>query len=1794
MKVFRIFLSSTAKDLHEYRDKIMEAISDLDQKAVHMESFGARPGDPLNECRKLASEADALIVVVAHRYGWIPSLEQGGDDITSITWHEVIAALEQNKPVFAFLVDPHFTWPYATEQDRLKDAKSQQEAAGVWQAVQKLDEFKKFLADKVVCAPFDKPDDLKSKIATSISRWLLRELQSGRRQAESRPQRQEIINFNLERQRHRPFVGREDVFSRLDSWLLSQTGESWVLISGGPGTGKSAILSNYVERLEKEGLDVAVHFLRRQVSDWARPETIVRSLSAQVEMMFPECAEPDNVTETRLIELIARVSATRLVPQNKRLYLVVDGLDEAEPSEVGSNPLPQFLPYTLPDNVFLLCASRPTYPHLSWLEGRRNLRTIDLNHQDWTQSNWKACRAFWLSQDFDPPLNDTFIDEAVVRGAGNLLHSISLCDWLKQQPPSERRVELIPRGLSALMDDLIWRELSNLGQTDFALAKKGLGVLCAAREALPLSELGALLGGQDDNTVEFFLKSTRAFLLVQPAHWEGEVTFRLFHESFREFLVQKFGRETIRRFHILIASTIAVWPPDNSASAFRWRYAIRHALFHHAKACDWTSLTRTISNIGYLESMCVDAGLDYLQAELRAQVLGSEAMPEIMETPTPVYLSPDEREARRNINDFLQVIRRESHHLRAWDPEQKPAYFAQQLFYRAQAMEISALATAAEKRLQDIGASFFSLRWQATRYSPELVQIAEVGNAVRAIAATADGQHVVSLSFENKVQVWELTTGEPIAILEIDAVDPERNSSTTHSYPDKLPQTVQPNAGVHDKGSNAHFTEGQSSNNDIRDPSDAWEDEIDLPEDYDDYNEITALACHSSANQVAIGTKRGEVTVWDWRNDQIACTIKAHTAPVAALAFTTEGHLVSGSSTVPFANYEDDFWDWEGESRGTLKTWDLSQYKQVNEFSGHAEGIASISATNDGNFVSASWGEEDGKSCGTVRLWDAKTGKELRCFSCNDEGYVDCDIASNGDLIIARTSHQTLRVWERDSGNLVKTIKIVEDEQNEWGSPRDPIAAKHNDEIVFVGNGANIECFDLRSGKHIRHLVGHREGICEAGSSKVTALTLLESKTHLISAGIDGLYILWNTSGDATISTSLAHQTRIKALGFSTDGINAVSVSEDGLFKKWQLDDKSKTKQFQVELNFLDSVALFDGARLAIMASDVLTLLDTSSSEVLGTMEGNSKQVNFDSSWGKGGGINSVKATEDGKVFAYAYYPDGLAHLSLIREKESLTIRTPYNIIADPVFDSLNLSSIAFTRDLAKCFHPLGIGKTLLEHTLIDGDERVEFSDHEKQVTAVAINPTGGQVASAASKEVKVRDIEKGGVRSLAVSDDWKEICQLTFSTDCKKIVAGMKERSFGYWDGPLDVCVWDIATGAKTLSLQNAQLKMIEKDGAITARYAVSWTEDSSAVIWDLEKGVRVSQQGGISVGTDALVISENGTYAVSISGPQDLKVWDVTNGELRYQLNHKRDVSIVRLAGKNMMVSGTEDGTIFIWDLDKGELIRKVKHHAQKIAAIAFQSKGTVMSASTDGRTVIWQMSDGKILAEYELNAPIVGLRVYKDLLLFVSKPDDYEIMVATRRGRDADREQATKLKVFDETGEIKYESPGIANGEPLVLCLTPDGRYSVWSNKTGLSVTDLSTGAEKRLFENGEERLAVIAVEASPDSRSLLITCNNGALYEWYLGTEEEPRKLDTRDSASILAVVFGKDGRSALTGDSDHHITALSLPSGRQKATVGLDASIECIAMSPNDQCCLVGDRLGNVYCFNLANLLVDAI
>lgn len=167
-----VFISSTSDDLSQHREQAREAALMSGFSPRMMEYLPASGHITLSECRKLVAEAEVVVVLVAHRYGWVPD---GPDnpERKRITWLECEHAWKvTGKHVIAFLVDPEYAWPAEFRENyRLVTEKNKRGIRGEVQRNEKnLNKFKQELS-KCLRGTFTDASTVRPLVLQALANW---------------------------------------------------------------------------------------------------------------------------------------------------------------------------------------------------------------------------------------------------------------------------------------------------------------------------------------------------------------------------------------------------------------------------------------------------------------------------------------------------------------------------------------------------------------------------------------------------------------------------------------------------------------------------------------------------------------------------------------------------------------------------------------------------------------------------------------------------------------------------------------------------------------------------------------------------------------------------------------------------------------------------------------------------------------------------------------------------------------------------------------------------------------------------------------------------------------------------------------------------------------------------------------------------------------------------------------------------------------------------------------------------------------------------------------------------------------------------------------------------------------------------------------------------------------------------------------------------------------------------------------------------------------------------------------
>jgi hypothetical protein len=151
--MYKVFLSSTSRDLADYREAVHRALDGLGLfQLIKMEDFGARDANAKELCARRVRESDLLVGLMGHYYGSCPPGEA-----VSFTELEYRTAKDAGLPRLMFAAPDDFPIPASLRESDASFARQQALRCEV-------------MTERVVAA-FDTPEKLASAVTKALFVW---------------------------------------------------------------------------------------------------------------------------------------------------------------------------------------------------------------------------------------------------------------------------------------------------------------------------------------------------------------------------------------------------------------------------------------------------------------------------------------------------------------------------------------------------------------------------------------------------------------------------------------------------------------------------------------------------------------------------------------------------------------------------------------------------------------------------------------------------------------------------------------------------------------------------------------------------------------------------------------------------------------------------------------------------------------------------------------------------------------------------------------------------------------------------------------------------------------------------------------------------------------------------------------------------------------------------------------------------------------------------------------------------------------------------------------------------------------------------------------------------------------------------------------------------------------------------------------------------------------------------------------------------------------------------------------
>ena len=364
-------------------------------------------------------------------------------------------------------------------------------------------------------------------------------------------------------------------------------------------------------------------------------------------------------------------------------------------------------------------------------------------------------------------------------------------------------------------------------------------------------------------------------------------------------------------------------------------------------------------------------------------------------------------------------------------------------------------------------------------------------------------------------------------------------------------------------------------------------------------------------------------------------------------------------------------------------------------------------------------------------------------------------------------------------------------------------------------------------------------------------------------------------------------------------------------------------------------------------------------------------------------------------------------------------------------------------------------------------------------------------------------------------------------------------------------VRLWNVTSRTTILTLNGDPQQKLSVAFTSDGKTLASGSADGTIILWDVTAQNTISKPLANIGGLLSPVFSTDGTKLFTGSANGKIFLQNVATGRFIQMLDTTRfpatpigkqygnplAIESLALGGKGkILASGRLDGTIVLWDTQKGEMLREFGK-ANPLYKIVLSSNGQVLASSGEGDTItIWDAAKGSVLYSlpYHSNKPFSKLPIALSL--------DGKVLAVGGCGKmssDGSCEQG-QVQLWDvTTGKIKGQALLGHTSAVQDVAFSPDGHtlasssrdavilWNLTTEKPGSQTLSLpidpSTYYSHMVFSLDGQMLALVSAFGSPFSFVLWDRARN----------ELFAHPISQQDTASLSSIALSPDGQQLVS-------------------------------------------------------------
>ncbi|KAI5968762.1 lub1 [Candida margitis] len=297
----------------------------------------------------------------------------------------------------------------------------------------------------------------------------------------------------------------------------------------------------------------------------------------------------------------------------------------------------------------------------------------------------------------------------------------------------------------------------------------------------------------------------------------------------------------------------------------------------------------------------------------------------------------------------------------------------------------------------------------------------------------------------------------------------------------------------------------------------------------------------------------------------------------------------------------------------------------------------------------------------------------------------------------------------------------------------------------------------------------------------------------------------------------------------------------------------------------------------------------------------------------------------------------------------------------------------------------------------------------------------------------------------------------------------------------------------------QDGKYQLIGHEGNVCAmNFAhdefISSSWDGTAIVWNLQEFVPKFVLGGHDSSVWDCKIVNNKNQYLTASADKSIRLWQGDH-EIQKFLGHTDVVrKLLVLPGGERFVSSANDGTIKIWDLQTGRILKTLFGHDSFVYDLALLPNGNLVSTGEDRTVRIWDLSKGEQAVQV-ITLPCISvwcvtmlpngdfavggsdnqIRVFTQDPARVAPQDELKAFTEAVQSSSISEQSLDDLKKTDIPGIEALSKPGKQEGSTIMV-KTADGTIEAhqWSGGEWHKIGDVVGGAsstKKQTYEGQE---------------------------------------------------------------------------------------------------------------------------